>query len=770
MNLKKSKKKEILKKKEKLEELKIKLKDDFVGIDNIIDDVVSSISPFYLFPESIKRPIVVNLWGMTGTGKTSLIESVVEFLKQKHCFVKFDVGEYCDSDDKLKKELATKIKKVNGNRSILLFDEFQLGRTIDETGKEIDRNSLRPIWELIDSGIIYTHNSGIYMGLVDLIDKIKKCLELGVEVDKDGYVVKKEDVYDSLFKDEYGYVPYDYKECYVLDGDDEYSDGDVHIPEISVTENANIEKLIDELEGKETKKKKKKKNKEEETPNYVNPLSTNTYWWTSNKGKFKKPRFIKRDMFESFLYDATPSFFSDIKDFDVHKHMFEKSLPQLLQFLQNDFLERIELTKKVNFSQSIIFCVGNLDELYRGEEHNVSPDEDADLFHENSLDITLPQVKDALASRFRMEQIGRLGNTHFIYHTLNKKSYEKLITKYLKSKSDYIKETFNLEIDFKKSVHEVLYSEGVYPSQGTRPLLSTFNSMIESYVTNIITELSVNFDKAETIDWSYKNQNYKLIVKDSDGNKKTYNYPVECKLEKLRNSDSSELQALVAVHESGHALVSCLTTKVAPTEVLSKTADLSEGVCKHNYKDLIYTKDFLIKELQILLAGIEAEKFVFGEDFCTIGAGSDLSSATNLAFNIVKRYGMDKYPALMSSDGEADMSSVYVKDDSGKLEEKVLNLLKDAKKSVQKMLKDNEEHLLLLSNALIEKAKIVEEEVKEILSDLDIEWKEAGELYKFKNTVAKRLKKYEKKHGTDFLGMTKSKPKITKTKYNIEID
>ena len=67
------------------------------------------------------------------------------------------------------------------------------------------------------------------MGLVDLIDKIKKCLELGVEVDKDGYVTKKEDIYDSLFKEDYGYVPYDYKECYVIDGDEEY-DNDVQSP------------------------------------------------------------------------------------------------------------------------------------------------------------------------------------------------------------------------------------------------------------------------------------------------------------------------------------------------------------------------------------------------------------------------------------------------------------------------------------------------------------------------------------------------------------
>jgi len=766
MKLKKSKKKEILKKKERLELLKVKLKKDFVGIDNIIDDVVSSISPFYLFPESIKRPIVINLWGMTGTGKTSLIESLVDFLKQKHCFVKFDVGEYCDSDDKLKKELATKIKKVNGNSTILLFDEFQLGRTIDETGKEIDRNSLRPIWELIDSGVIYTHNSGIYMGLIDLIDKIKKCIELGVEVDKDGYVIRKEDIYDSFFKEDYGYVPYDYKECYVLEGDDEYNSSDISHP-IELEEDEDYENLS--KDGND-KKKDKKKDKVEKSPIYVEADSINTYWWSGAKGKFKKPRFIKMAMFEEFLYEATPAFFNDIKNFENHKHMFEKSLPQLLQFLQNDFLERIELTKKVDFSQSVIFCVGNLDELYRGEEHNVSPDEDADLFHENSLDITLPQVKDALASRFRMEQIGRLGNTHYIYHTLNRASYEKLIKMYLKNKSKYLKKNFGLDINFDLSVNDVLYSEGVYPSQGTRPLLSTFNSMIESYVTKIITELSVNFDTADKISWRYEKQKYYVVASNEDNEEMLYDYDVECKLEKLRNSDSSELQALVAVHESGHALISCLTTAVAPIEVLSKTADLSEGLCKHNYKDLIYTKDFLVKELQILLGGIEAEKFVFGDDLCTIGAGSDLSSATDLAFNIIKRYGMDKYPALMSSDAEADMQGTYVRDDSGKLEKKVLALLKDAQKEVVKLLEENEEYLLLLSDALMKKSKINEDEVKEILSGLEIEWKKSGDLYQFKSVVAEKLKRFEGKQGVDFLGLESGKTKKRKSKLDIEID
>ena len=35
---------------------------------------------------------------------------------------------------------------------IFVFDEFQLGRTIDDMGEEIDRTTLRVIWDLLDSG------------------------------------------------------------------------------------------------------------------------------------------------------------------------------------------------------------------------------------------------------------------------------------------------------------------------------------------------------------------------------------------------------------------------------------------------------------------------------------------------------------------------------------------------------------------------------------------------------------------------------------------
>jgi ATP-dependent Clp protease ATP-binding subunit ClpA len=54
-------------------------------------------------------------------------------------------------------------------------------------------------------------------------------------------------------------------------------------------------------------------------------------------------------------------------------------------------------------------------------------DTDADIFHKHSLRINLIEIKDALKSRFKPEQIARFGNTHVIYPALSRSSYETII-------------------------------------------------------------------------------------------------------------------------------------------------------------------------------------------------------------------------------------------------------------------------------------------------------------------------------------------------------
>lgn len=695
MKLSEDIKQDIIDKKQTLENLKVYLKGEFVGIDNIINNVVDSMTPFYLFPQSLKRPIVINLWGMTGTGKTSLIEKIVDFLKLKKSFLKFDIGEYSGGEDKLKKDLANKINKINDSNNIIVFDEFQLGRTISEEGREVDRNALRPLWELLDTGVIYTYNTGIYFGLIELIDKIKKCIDLDIQVDDNGYVTKNEEIYESLFGKEYSYRPCDYKEAKVLD------------PEEST----------------------------EEVPVYLSENSDERFY--ENKGRFKKPRFFKKEMFEDYFFYANPEFFNNINDFDFHKKLFCQSLPKLIRFIERDFFENISILEKKDYSKSLIFCLGNLDEVYH-MSHNINPDEDADLFHEHSLKITLPQIKDALSQRFRMEQIGRLGNTHFIYPSLSKNSYKEIIKRHLAKQTDYLKEEFEIDVKFDESVYDILYKEGVYPTQGTRPLLSTFNSMVNSYTSNLLTDLSLKLPTANRILWKYNKDNY-LITASDKTHKLELIYPVECILENLRKADNSEIQSLVAIHEAGHALASCLKMNICPIEILSKTANLSEGLCRYDYTDFIETKSFMYNRIMVCLAGLVAEEIVFGKDNITSGSGSDLSKATQYAFDMIKRNGMDKHACIISAQMDESSGGTYVKSDE--YEKRVFKLIKKAKKEIKKSLKENKKYLILLGNKLIEKPKIETEEIKEILQDLNIEWKDGSNYHNFRAKIQSEMNK-----------------------------
>ncbi|REM68680.1 peptidase M41, partial [Mycobacterium tuberculosis] len=44
------------------------LKTELFGIDEIIDRVIDSLRAWYVLPQLISRPVIVCLWGLTGTG------------------------------------------------------------------------------------------------------------------------------------------------------------------------------------------------------------------------------------------------------------------------------------------------------------------------------------------------------------------------------------------------------------------------------------------------------------------------------------------------------------------------------------------------------------------------------------------------------------------------------------------------------------------------------------------------------------------------------
>jgi cell division protease FtsH len=201
--------------------------------------------------------------------------------------------------------------------------------------------------------------------------------------------------------------------------------------------------------------------------------------------------------------------------------------------------------------------------------HNFDPDISANEFHELSLKISVTQIKSALKSRFRNEQIARLGNTHIIYPAFSTKSFYKIIDLELNKISDKVYKSQNIKLEFDKTIKDIIYKEGVYPTQGTRPIFTTIYNIISTKIGKIIVEAIIKNLKVDKVKFSFKNE--KVVM--SYFIKNVFIHKIEetqiLKLEKLRENKNDDLQTIVAVHESGHALSAIFLLNTIPETIHS---------------------------------------------------------------------------------------------------------------------------------------------------------------------------------------------------------
>ncbi len=181
-------------------------------------------------------------------------------------------------------------------------------------------------------------------------------------------------------------------------------------------------------------------------------------------------------------------------------------------------------------------------------------------------------------------------------------------------------------------------------------------------------------------------------------------------------------QKLTAYHEVGHALVGKMTKHADPVHKISIISRGSAGGVTWFLpdKDKTYvTKAKMLDELAVFFGGRAAEEIFFGPEYITTGASSDIERATDIARNMVTRYGFDsdiglENVAARAVDGnylDATEEGVIVSDETKNLiDTKVRKLLSEAYDRAKKIILAQKELHEKISAILMKKQEMLQDE------------------------------------------------------------
>lgn len=184
-----------------------------------------------------------------------------------------------------------------------------------------------------------------------------------------------------------------------------------------------------------------------------------------------------------------------------------------------------------------------------------------------------------------------------------------------------------------------------------------------------------------------------------------------------------EQKRIVAYHEIGHALVAARQKKSAPVHkitIVPRTSGALGYTMQVSEDDnVLMSKEELFNKIATLTGGRSAEEIIFNS--ITTGASNDIEQATRIARAMVTRFGMTDEFDMMATETVTnaylggDTSLACSETTSGKIDAKVLELIKEAHDKARAILEKDIDKLHELAAYLLEKETITGEEFMQIL-------------------------------------------------------
>ncbi|MBR8830798.1 MAG: ATP-dependent zinc metalloprotease FtsH 2 [Chroococcopsis gigantea SAG 12.99] len=190
----------------------------------------------------------------------------------------------------------------------------------------------------------------------------------------------------------------------------------------------------------------------------------------------------------------------------------------------------------------------------------------------------------------------------------------------------------------------------------------------------------------------------------------------------------SKSKRLIAYHEVGHAIIGTILKDHDPVQ---KVTLIPRGQAQGltwftpNEEQGLTTKSQLMARISGALGGRAAEEEIFGYDEVTTGAGGDLQQVTEMARQMVTRFGMsDLGPlSLESPNSEVFLGgglmnrSEYSEKVATRIDDQVRSIVEHCHKLARQIIRENREVIDRVVDLLIDKETINGEEFRQIVSE-----------------------------------------------------
>ena len=191
--------------------------------------------------------------------------------------------------------------------------------------------------------------------------------------------------------------------------------------------------------------------------------------------------------------------------------------------------------------------------------------------------------------------------------------------------------------------------------------------------------------------------------------------------EKRSRIISEKEKRITAFHEAGHAILFHVLPDVGPVHTISiiptGTGAAGYTMPLPEKDEMFNSKGRMLQQLVVDLGGRVAEELIF--DDITTGASQDIKQATQLARDMVTRYGMSEEIGLICYKDDDDEVFIgrdlahargYSETIAGKIDAEVKRLIDDAYARAKQIIEENRNVLDRCADLLLEKEKVTREE------------------------------------------------------------